>query len=375
MSNEPHVLFVVRPDATTRFGGDTVLARDNFTAVKDLGVDADFVETDRPDARGYDIAHVFNVGQPDVCKRQMDACEEAGVPVALSPVWLDLREYFGRAQAYEHLFLNAKRVSDIEPKLRRLRSQSTDSFLDPRRKRDLDVRIVQQAALLRRARVLLPNSAIEARDCLVSVGVREVPVVIVMIAANLEPARHWGADKRGLMTIGRIETRKNQTGICYALRDDDIEIDFVGASFNPGLEQVCRKLCPRVRFAGRLPREPMLEMLGRAHVHALVSWCETAGIATLEAAAAGAKIVVSDRGAEVEYFGDDADYADPADPDSIRAAVLRALARPTRFPGDSLDRRIRKFTWRDGARETLRAYHLALGLKSGAPAELQSPVV
>ena len=102
-------------------------------------------------------------------------------------------------------------------------------------------------------------------------------------------------------------------------------------------------------------------MLGRCEVHALVSWCETAGIATLEAAAAGAKIVVADRGAEVEYFGDDAEYADPADPDSIRAAVLRALARPPRYRADTLDERIRRRTWQYGAQETLRAYQIALG--------------
>jgi glycosyltransferase involved in cell wall biosynthesis len=162
------------------------------------------------------------------------------------------------------------------------------------------------------------------------------------------------------MAIGRIETRKNQTGLCYALRHEDIEMDIVGACFNPGLVQVCLKLCPRARFHGKVPRQPMLEMLGRCEVHALVSWCETAGIATLEAAAAGAKIVVADRGAEVEYFGADAEYADPADPDSIRAAVKRSFARPRRYRGDSLDVRLRRLTWRDAAQETVHAYHLAL---------------
>jgi hypothetical protein len=356
------VLFVMRPDASTRFGGDTVLARDNFTAVKELGVDADFVETDRPDARGYDIAHVFNVGQPELCRRQMEACLEAGVPVALSPVWLDLREFFGRAHAFEHLFLNARDIEALTPKLRSMRERTDpNSYLNARQRADLERRLVQQAALLELARVLMPNSAIEARDCMVQLGVRDKPLVTVMIAANLEPASYWQEDKHGLMAIGRIETRKNQTGLCYALRHDDIEMDIVGACFNPGLVQVCLKLCPRARFHGKVPRQPMLDMLGRCEVHALVSWCETAGIATLEAAAAGAKIVVADRGAEVEYFGADAEYADPADPESIRAAVMRSFARPARYRGDSLDERIRRLTWRDSAQETLRAYRIALG--------------
>jgi len=357
---------VMRPDASTRFGGDTVLARDNFAAVKELGIVADFVETDRPDPRGYDLAHVFNVGQPDVCERQLDACQEAGVPVALSPVWLDLREYFGRAHAFERLFLNARSPEAIAPKLARLRAETDlNSFFDARQRHDLEERLSRQSALLRRARVLLPNSALEARDCLVQLGVREIPLVTVLIGASLEPARFWQDDKNGLMTIGRVETRKNQTGLCYALRDEDVELNIVGASFNPGLVQLCLRLCPRARFHGKVPREAMLDMLGRAEVHALVSWCETAGIATLEAAAAGAKIVVADRGAEVEYFGEDAEYADPADPDSIRAAVRRALARPVRRRGDSLDQRIRRLTWRKGALDTLRAYHIALGIEGG----------
>jgi len=44
----------------------------------------------------------------------------------------------------------------------------------------------------------------------------------------------------------------------------------------------------------------------------------------------GNPLVVGDRGAEFEYFGDDAEYADPADPDSIAAAGTPA---PARQPG------------------------------------------
>jgi glycosyltransferase involved in cell wall biosynthesis len=360
--NDLRVLFVQRPDASTRFGGDAMLARDNFEAVKALGVAADMVETDRPDARGYDLVHIFNVGQPEICKRQMDACDEAGVPFVLSPVWLDLREYFGRAHAYERLLLNAKTDREVEAKLRRYRTQcDTNTYLNRRQLEELERRHADQAALLRRARVLLPNSAIEARDCLVRLGVRDRPMIVVYIAGSLEPERYWQSQRSGLMAIGRVETRKNQTGLLYALRNEDIEIDIIGATYHADIVKLCLKWCPRARIHGRVPRQPMLEMLGRCEVHALVSWCETAGIATLEAAAAGAKIVVADRGAEVEYFGEDAEYADPADPDSIRAAVQRALARPPRHRGDTLDMRIRQRTWREGAEQTVRAYGVALG--------------
>jgi glycosyltransferase involved in cell wall biosynthesis len=173
-----------------------------------------------------------------------------------------------------------------------LSEKNLNRFLDSRQLKDLERRHAEQAALLRRARVLLPNSAIEARDCLVQLGVTEKPIVTVLIPANLEPASFWQDEKQGLMTIGRIETRKNQSGLCYALRHDPIEVNVVGASFNTGLVKLLLRLSPHVRFHGKVPRTALLEMLGSTEVHALVSWCETAGIATLEAAAAGAKIVL-----------------------------------------------------------------------------------
>ncbi|MBC5804739.1 MAG: hypothetical protein DLM53_08605 [Candidatus Eremiobacter antarcticus] len=355
------VLFVTRPDASTRFGGDTVLARQTLDTVRECGIEADFVETADPQARGYDIAHIFNVGQPEVCRRQIDACAAAGVPVALSPVWLDLTEYFGRAHAQERAFFGSRTAPAALAALQRISKSSDAALLNPKDRKMLAERHAQQSDLLRAACVLLPNSAIEGRDCLVKLGVREVPLVIVPIPADLEPATAWQEERKGLLTVGRVETRKNQAGLLFALRDEPCSIDIVGAAYQADLVGVCRRFCPRAVFHGRLPRQQVLERLGRAEVHALVSWCETAGIASLEAAAAGAKIVVGDRGAEVEYFGDDAEYADPADSESIRAAVRRAFARPARFRGDSLDQRIRRITWRQSAQEVLRAYQRGLG--------------
>jgi glycosyltransferase involved in cell wall biosynthesis len=366
------VLFVVRPDASARYGGDITLARQTCEAVRALGVSADFVETDEPQARGYDVAHIFNVGQPDVCKRQMDACRRARVPVALSPVWLDLREFFGRAQVYERLFRTAPSHRSVQAKLRRYRILDAEHFLRARERQHYRRRLAAQRELLEQAEVLLPNSAIEARDCLVQLGVRDKPFVIPYIAAELGPSQYWQDNRRGLVSLGRVETRKNQTGLAYALRSEAMDVDIVGAIYDPGIVDICTKWCPRARFHDRLAREQVLQVLGRAEVHALVSWCETAGIATFEAAAAGAKIVVADRGAEVEYFGDDAEYANPADPESICAAVRRAFARPPRRRGDSLDLRIRRRSWHDAALETVRAYRIALGAE-GAPTRAPMP--
>ena len=112
-------LLIMRPDAHERYGGDTKLVRDTAAALNAAGARADIVHSDAPDPRGYDVAHVFNVGQPDVCARQLAACEAAGTPIALSPVWLDLEEYAGRGLAQHRLFERTRDPRSIERTLRR----------------------------------------------------------------------------------------------------------------------------------------------------------------------------------------------------------------------------------------------------------------
>ena len=61
-----------------------------------------------------------------------------------------------------------------------------------------------------------------------------------------------------------------------------------------------------------------------AGVHVLPSWMETCGLVTLEAALSGTPVVGSTFGHELEYLQQDAWHADPADPSTIRDAVIQA---------------------------------------------------
>lgn len=353
-------LLIMRPDAETRFGGDTVLVRDTAAALIADGVGADVVHTDEPDPRGYDVAHVFNVGQPEICARQIAACEKARVPIALSPVWLDLEEYTGRGQAQHRLFERTRDSAKLERQLRAWRPRTAASFLSLRDRIRLGRSRAAQADLLRRAHVLLPNSTIEARDCLVRLGVRETPFVVVPIAADPTPSSYWQKARNGILCVGRIEARKNQTAMLFGLRNVPLPITVVGAAHDPWPFEAIAAWSKNSRFLGAVDRETLLRLYGQCEIHILASWVETAGIASLEAAAVGAKIVVGDRGAEAEYFEDDAEYADPADPDSISAAVERSRARPARAHGDSLDRRISRLTALQSARATQKGYDIAI---------------
>ncbi len=118
-----------------------------------------------------------------------------------------------------------------------------------------------------------------------------------------------------------------------------------------------------------LPPDELAPLYRSAAVHACPSWYETPGLASLEAALCGCRVVSTERGSAPEYFGDEAEYCSPRDPASIRAAILRARSRP---PSPALAEQISgRFNWQRAAEATAAGYELAL--KHAASADRQRP--
>jgi glycosyltransferase involved in cell wall biosynthesis len=89
-------------------------------------------------------------------------------------------------------------------------------------------------------------------------------------------------------------------------------------------------------------------------VFALPSLFETPGIAALEAALAGSKIVITPHGGTREYFGTMAHYVDPHSVVSIRNGILAALNENR---SDRLMHHIKQeFLWSKVAEKTLAVY-------------------
>jgi glycosyltransferase involved in cell wall biosynthesis len=103
----------------------------------------------------------------------------------------------------------------------------------------------------------------------------------------------------------------------------------VGNVREPGYaESVFAEGGERVRFVGPLEHDDPLLASAYAACSAFVlpSTLETPGLAALEAAAAGAPIVITGEGSTREYFGDMAHYVDPLDADDMRRKIEAALA-------------------------------------------------
>jgi len=172
----------------------------------------------------------------------------------------------------------------------------------------------------------------------------------------IETTRH------GILCVGRIEPRKNQHALIAALRGAEIPLTIVGGAgrYSTAYAARCHELAgPNVRFISHQSPEQLRQLYRVARVHACVSWYETPGLASLEAALCGCALVVTPGGCTREYFEEDAEYCEPDDVVSIRRAVDAALARG---PSDTLAKRIaHECTWQKAAERTLAGYELALG--------------
>ncbi len=350
-------LLVVRSDARSKHGGDVVHAERTAAALRALGASPDVVASDAPDPRGYDVAHVFGIFDPPRARSQIDAIRAHGTPLALSPIWLDLRALFATAPVIERA-LAARSPSDVERRLAALRRIQTHLPWRGSVARNADRRLDEQRRLVHDADIVLPASNVEAYLYGERLRATSIPFVVAPLGVDDDAfAVDRPSARAGVLCAGRVEPKKNQAALLYALRDVDVDVTIVGSTYDARYLALCRRWAtPRTRFVAHAGRGEILAMMARAAVHALPSWLESPGLASLEAAATGARVVTGDRGCEREYFGPDVDYANPADPATIRDAVLRALRRGARDRGDALERRLGGFTWQRTAAATLDAY-------------------
>ncbi len=179
------------------------------------------------------------------------------------------------------------------------------------------------------------------------------------VAVGGSPPDHLAQLENCVLCVARIEGRKNQLNLIEAVRDTDMTLVLAGPATANQSRYVRRvreaaASASNVHMLGEVTAEEKAWLYAVAGVHVLPSWMETTGLSSLEAAVAGCAIVVSPNGDTREYFVDDAEYCDPADPLSIRAAILRSRERG---PSPELMRRIRtEYTWERAADATYRAY-------------------
>jgi glycosyltransferase involved in cell wall biosynthesis len=366
------VLINSREDAEQNPGGDTVQAFKTKSALEALGVE---VEQARPEAADNlpecDLAHIFNIQMPATAWEVFQAVQKTGKPVVLSPIfWEVYGLWYELAAAERALWRGATRLLG-----RRLTRRIYIAWQERKAPASREWQL-QREMLLRSVR-LLPNSQSEAAQLERMFALRGASAGKVDVVPNgIDPALYqtppepsqafWKqyALRDFVLQVGTINPVKNQLGLIEALYDLPLPLVIIGHTMSAyrNYAQECRALGARrgnTVFIDHLPYEQLPGIYALAAVHALPSWRETPGLVSLEAAAAGCRIVSTSIGSARDYFGEMAHYCDPYNRRSIRAAVEAALCSPS---APALRQHVLShYTWDHAAQATLSAYKRALG--------------
>ncbi|MEX1157945.1 MAG: glycosyltransferase family 1 protein [Thermomicrobiales bacterium] len=175
-----------------------------------------------------------------------------------------------------------------------------------------------------------------------------------------------------ILTVGTIEPRKNLSTLIRAMpivRSDypDAILQIAGRVGWRAADIVAEirsaEAAGIVQFI-ETPDDARLETLyAGATLAVFPSWHEGFGLPVLESMARGLPVVASDIPSLRETGSDAAEYAAPGDVDSIAGAIVRFLdSAPLRdeYAARGIAR-AQRYTWRETARRTRRAYQLATG--------------
>jgi glycosyltransferase involved in cell wall biosynthesis len=365
------VLFQSRTTLFSVPGGDTVQVLKTKEHLERLGVEVAIGTDLEPDLSGFDLVHLFNLIRPQEVLTQTRNARRQGKKVALSTIYGLYTEYDRKARGglggVLSRLLPTGRIEYLKTLARVVKNRELHrGTFDYLRRGHLGA----QREIVELTDIFLPNSAGEMGRVLTDFPTAAgKPYVVVpnaadtdlfdpeatVIPSELEPYRGC------VLCVARIEGRKNQLNLVRAMRDLPWPLVLVGKPAPNHLdyyEQIRQEAGANVHFLGQVEQFQLPALYKTARAHALVSWMETPGLSSLEAADMGCALVVTDRGDTREYFGTFANYCEPDSVESIRAAILEACANPADL---ALRQRVRqKFTWEKTAEKTLEAYRMAL---------------
>lgn len=354
-----------RVNLFTAPGGDTVQIQNTAGFLERMGISCDVSTSTVRDYKPYDLVHLFNYTRIQETYWFAREAKKRNKPVVLSTVYWDNEETERMADLgwRKHLtrYLSLDQIERLKGFWRLIAEGQVN-------KASLDL-VIKGFVRLQMETVkyidhFLPNSEGEMALFQSKFGFgTDLPYSVVPNGVDperLESAdctQYDGAFSECVLCVGRIDGRKNQLGIVRALRGSSFPVVFAGQpapNHSTYMEKIRREAGSSCFFLGQVPNKEVYRLYKLAKVHCLPSWYETPGLASLEAAASGCNIVITNRGSTREYFGEYAYYCEPSSIESIREAVFRAYNTPR---NELLKKHIlNNFTWEIAAGKTAEAY-------------------
>jgi glycosyltransferase involved in cell wall biosynthesis len=351
------VLFIVRSTLFSIRGGDTVQVEETARELRNAGVEVEIKKTnERIIYDSYDLLHFFNIIRPaDILvhiKRSMK-------PFVVSTILIDYSAYdkLQRSGITGKLFksLPADSIEYLKTVCRVLMRKdrlASISYLWKGQRRSIK-------QILRQTKCVLVQAEKEYTD-LVSRYRVTPPFHIIHNGVNTALFQSGNTIKKEdnlVLCVARIEGIKNQYNLIKALNNTEYKLLLIGnaAPNQKDYYRQCQKIAaPNISFINYLPQEQLLPYYAAAKVHVLPSWFEVCGLSSLEAAAMGCRVIITNNGYAASYFNGEAFYCDPSKPESILASINTAMAAKSN--GELQKKGFKNYTWQKTAEKTLSVY-------------------
>ncbi len=355
------VAFITRSTLYTVPGGDTVQIVQTARQLACMGVDTEILLSNETIAYWqYDLLHFFNITRPaDILYHS----KKAEKPYVVSTIFCSYTEYDKRHRKGAGIlfgYLPADGIEYVKTMARWLLGKDHMASLNYAWKGQRK----SIAEILKGTKMILPNSESEYRRIQQEYP-RKVSHIVVPNGINPAQFQYDATIKKDdllVLCVARVEGIKNQVNLVKALNNTRFRLLIIGshAPNQVGYYHHCRSIAAEnVDFMDHIQVDTLLTWYQRAKIHVLPSWFETTGLSSIEAAAMGCNIVITDKGDTREYFADDAFYCDPSEPKSILEAVEKASAAP--FNKNLRKKILKHYTWEQAAIQTLKAYQTITG--------------
>ena len=370
------IAMILRADADRVFGGDTLVMQKLSAALRDLGA-ATLVghQDEMPSAREFDLLHIFTLTPVDHAARMVAWAQSGATPIVFSPLYYsDFRDWFERA------IRSAPRWRSLAQRLGKPRAWGLHRSWQASRLPFQHSWWAGRAALLAATTVATTSrwenawlarhfrfpATARSRMRISPLGIDAGLYGRTFAESELAAFRQrYDLEPGYVCQVGRIEQKKNQLAVIEALFDDPVPLVFVGKDspyYAPDYPDLCREIAAQrghVKFLGWLPENELPLLYAASAAHVLPSWMELPGLTSLEAGASGTRVISTQVSALHELLGDRVRTCDPYDLDSIRAAILAALASPRST--DLREYLLMNYSWPTVAAANLALYEEVLG--------------
>lgn len=318
------VLFLARPDLDRIKAGDTIQIRNLMSVLKKKGVKVDINLDLRPDLDGYDLVHCFNILRIENTAKQIYSIAAKEIPIVITPIYWNMEEY-----------------------LRKIKPNKIKKWVEKQYLRK---------EVLKYADIIVPNAEIEWK-LLKNDFCLNKPYRIIYNGVDECFRYHNEGPKNGIISVGRIHSRKNQLMIIKALKGIGVPVTFIGDSNDANYYKQCvlaANSTNNIRLHRAVEKKELSKIYKQSKVHILASWYDTPGLVNLEAGLAGCNIVSTNRGTAREYLKDYAYYCNPDNINQIRAKVLEAYKKPLK--SELINHIHSNYTWNKVGDELLKIY-------------------